>query len=41
MYVNFINVVLSAVWIAAILAIFAVLNRRKRQLQTTDASDGI
>jgi len=32
MYVNFINVVLSAVWIAAILAIFAVLNRRKRQL---------
>jgi len=41
MYVNFINVVLSAVWIAAILAIFALLNRRKRQLQTTDASDGI
>ena len=41
MYVNFINVVLSAVWIAAILAIFAVLNRRKRQLQTADASDGI
>jgi len=41
MYVNFINVVLSAVWIAAILAIFAVLNRRKRQLQTTDATDGI
>ncbi|GBF24851.1 glycosyltransferase AglE [archaeon MnTg01] len=41
MYVNFINVVLSAVWIAAILGIFAVLNRRKRQLQTTDATDGI
>lgn len=41
MYVNFINVVLSAVWIAAILAIFALLNRRKRQLQTTDATDGI
>ncbi len=41
MYVNFINVVLSAVWIAAILAIFAVLNRRKQQLQTSDVSDGI
>lgn len=41
MYVNFINVVLSAVWIAAILAIFAVLNRKKRQLQTSDATDGI
>ncbi len=41
MYVNFINIVLSAVWIAAILAIFAVLNRKKRQLQTTDATDGI
>ena len=41
MYVKFINVVLSAVWIAAILAIFGVLNRRKRQLQTSDASDGI
>jgi len=41
MFVNFINVVLSAVWIAAILAIFAVLNRRKQQLQTTDATDGI
>ena len=41
MYVNFINVVLSAVWIAAILAIFAVINRKKRQLQTSDASDGI
>jgi cellulose synthase/poly-beta-1,6-N-acetylglucosamine synthase-like glycosyltransferase len=41
MYVNFINVVLSAVWIAAILAIFAVLNRRKQKLQTADLSDGI
>jgi hypothetical protein len=41
MYVNFINVVLSAVWIAAILAIFAVLNRRKQKLQTADVSDGI
>jgi len=32
---------LSAFWIAAILAIFALLNRRKQQLQTTDATDGI
>jgi len=41
MYVNFINVVLSAVWIAAILAIFALLNKRKQKLQTADLSDGI
>jgi len=41
MYVKFINVVLTAVWIAAILAIFAVLNRRKQQLQTSDVSDGV
>ena len=41
MYVSFINIVLSAVWIAAILAIFAVLNKKKHQLQTTDATDGI
>jgi cellulose synthase/poly-beta-1,6-N-acetylglucosamine synthase-like glycosyltransferase len=41
MYVNFINVVLSAIWIAAILAIFAVLNKRKQKLQIADATDGI
>ncbi len=41
MYVNFINIVLAAVWIAAILGIFAVLKRRKEKLQTTDATDGI
>ena len=41
MYVNFINIVLSAVWIAAILAIFAVLKRKKEQLQKSDATDGI
>src|SRR3972149_11295737 len=41
MYVSFINIVLSAVWIAAILAIFAVLNKKKQQLQTSDATDGI
>lgn len=41
MYVSFINIVLSAVWIAAILAIFAILNKKKRQLQTSDATDGI
>ena len=40
-YVNFINIVLTAVWIAGILAIFAVLKRRKQQLQTSDMSDGI
>jgi hypothetical protein len=41
MYVSFINIVLSAVWIAGILAIFAVLKRKKEQLQTSDMSDGI
>lgn len=41
MYVSFINIVLSAVWIAAILAIFAVLNKKKQQLQTSDVTDGI
>lgn len=41
MYVNFINIVLTAVWIAAILGIFAVLKRKKEQLQTSDATDGI
>ncbi len=37
LYVNFINIVLTAVWIAAILGIFAVLKRKKEQLQTSDA----
>jgi len=36
MYVNFINIVLTAVWIAAILGIFAVLKRKKEQLQASD-----
>ena len=40
MYVNFINIVLAAVWIAAILGIFAVLKRKKEQLQTSD-TEGI
>lgn len=41
MYVSFTNTVLAAVWIAGILAIFAVLNKKKRQLQTADTTDGI
>ncbi len=41
LYVNFINIVLTAVWIAAILGIFTVLKRRKEKLQTSDATDGI
>ena len=41
MYASFINIVLSAVWIAAILGIFALLKRRKEKLQTSDVSDGI
>ncbi len=41
MYVSFINIVLSATWIAGILAIFAVLKRKRQSLQTADMSDGI
>ena len=41
MYVSFINIVLTAVWIAAILAIFAILKRKREQLKTSDATDGI
>jgi cellulose synthase/poly-beta-1,6-N-acetylglucosamine synthase-like glycosyltransferase len=41
MYVSFINIVLSATWIAGILAIFAVLKRKRESLQTADMSDGI
>ncbi len=41
MYASFLNIVLSVAWIAGILAIFAVLNRKKEQLQTSDMSDGI
>ena len=40
-YVDFINIVFTTVWIAVILAIFAVLNKKKKQLQTSDMSDGI
>jgi hypothetical protein len=41
LYVNFINIVFTAAWIAAILGIFTVLKRKKAQLQTSDATDGI
>lgn len=40
-YVDFMNIVLTTVWIAGILVIFAVLNKKKQQLQTSDMSDGI
>ncbi len=36
MYVSYINIVMTAVWIAAILGIFTVLKRKKEQLQTSD-----
>jgi hypothetical protein len=41
MYVSFINIVLSAVWIAGILGIFALVKRKREQLQTSDTTDGI
>ena len=40
-YVDFMNIVFTTVWIAGILVIFAVLNKKKKQLQTSDMSDGI
>jgi len=41
MYVSFSNIIFSSIWIAAILGIFAVLKRKKEQLQTSDIADGI
>jgi len=41
MYVSVSNIVLSAVWIAAIIGIFAVLKRKKDQLTESDENDGV
>jgi len=41
MYVSVSNIVLSAVWIAAIIGIFAVLKRKKDQLTKNDDNDGV
>ena len=41
MYVSISNIIFSAVWIAAIIGIFAVLKKKKEQLQSLDENDGI
>ena len=41
MYVSVSNMILSAVWIAAIIGIFAVLKRKKDQLAKYDEADGV
>ena len=41
MYVSFSNIIFSSIWIAAILAIFAVLNKKKQQLKEYDVSNDV
>ncbi len=41
MYASFSNIVLSSVWIAAILGIFAIMKRKKEQLKAYDKSDDV
>jgi hypothetical protein len=41
MYVSFSNIVLSSLWIAAILGIFAVLKRKKDRLKSYEMSDEV
>jgi cellulose synthase/poly-beta-1,6-N-acetylglucosamine synthase-like glycosyltransferase len=41
MYVSFSNIVLSSLWIATILGIFAILKRKKQRLQSYEMSDEV
>ena len=41
MYVSFSNIIFSSIWIAALLAIFAVLNRKKQQMKEYDFSKDV
>ena len=41
MYVSFSNIIFSSIWIAAILGIFAVLNKRKQKMQEYDVSQDV
>ena len=41
MYVSFSNIIFASVWIAAILAIFAILNKKKQQLKEYDVSNDV
>ena len=41
MYVSFSNIIFTSIWIAAILAIFAVLNKKKQELKEYDVSKDV
>jgi len=41
MYVSFSNIIFSCIWIAAILGIFAVLNKKKQKMQEYDVSQDV
>ena len=41
MYVSFSNIIFSSIWIVAILAIFAILNKKKQQLKEYDVSNDV
>ena len=41
MYVSFSNIIFSSIWIAALLAIFAILNKKKQQLKEYDISNDV
>ena len=41
MYVSFSNIIFTSIWIAAILAIFAVLNKKKQELKEYDVSNDV
>ena len=41
MYVSFSNIIFSSIWIAALLAIFAVLNKKKQQMKEYDFSKDV
>ena len=41
MYVSFSNIIFSSIWIAAILGIFAVLNKKKQKMKEYDVSQDV
>jgi len=41
MYVSFSNIIFSSIWIAAILGIFAILNKKKQKMQEYDVSQDV
>ena len=41
MYVSFSNIIFSSIWIAALLVIFAVLNKKKQQMKEYDFSKDV